>query len=1271
MRGTTAGCVGHVNMRMWRGTNAAGTGATQVLANTAGATVTLSTTADTNSSITASPGQLVLNNEYLFFQVEWQETTAGSSNSDDVRFRIGTASITTAYYVAVATGTLAVTEISDTLVSTGRTPYVGTLNVTEISDTLVAQGGPRVSGTLNRLEVNDTLAAAGAVLSPVTGTLNRLEVNDTLAAAGTVPLSPVTGTLAVTEASDTLAATGTGPAAPIAVAPWPPAFPQHGSGQTIGVTDYQAPGAVQPSITGLVAGPWPPVFQQHGAGQTIGVTSYLHPGAVQPVYQVVVSGVTGTLTVTELADVLSATGAVSSGLNGTLNLTETPDTLLAHGTVANALDPTLIAYWKLSDGSGTDQSNHSNDGVFHGATPTTGVPMGNGATFATGNYIANDQVINISYVTVAVWVRPIPSGRNQQIVGFADGFAAGTTDKDLVLNANGTVSWYIYVSGGIWLSTTATITDGNWHHVVGTYENGTIAIYIDGALSASTPGFGGSFAGYGQPNVFLGGVGHQNAHGDDWYGGSLADFRLYNRALTAAEVSALYIAGNPLTWGDGGSLIGLSNGGLDAFCTTSSGWSSVRARFPRTTGRYYFEVEYTGNAGSPYFGVGVMDDSTPAGGGLDNFLPYKCGGTRDDGYQFVNGFTGATSDGLGPVVVGDRIGGAVNLDTQELYLSHNGVGIGASNPLTRTNPRITWYGQAGINIFPCAFLYYTGARIHGKAADQAYSAPLGYTAWGDIAPLIPATGDLTANQADQTLAATATVLVRGILTPQTQADQTLAATGALTVGGALTQPQAAQTLTAHGTVLVTGALAQPQDGQTITALGGVIVGGTLNQPQAPQTLVAAGGPRVSGILNQPQANQTLAATAGPVVTGTLTASQADQTVSAYGGPFVLGTLITPQAAQTLIATAGPVVTGTLTQPQAPQTLVATGTLTVRGTLTVNQADQTLAATASILTGVGGALGLAQANQTLSASGTVPIWVVGNLGTSQADQTVSAHGGPRVGGTLTAPQANQVVAATAGLVAGGALVTPQAAQTLVALGGVLVTGTLTQPQAPQTLIAGAGPVNYANLTVPQTNQTLAAAVTVLVRGRLTAVQDDHSFVGVLVAPVGGALVLTQDAHVPVATGTVEVRGTLVLVAHSDTVTALGATSIGGALNLTERSDILAGRGGSAIEAVLDVVETLDTLAAFSSAHDFSADLRITQADQRVYAWGYLGDQPPAPPVAGTGTGRYIVVGLDDRTVMAGPTDRLAESVAANRTAGNGPGSRTPTRTVTVGGSKRAA
>jgi hypothetical protein len=65
-----------------------------------GSTVTLSTTADTNSHITFNPGIVNLTNEYLFFQTQWEETTAGSSNADTVLFHIGTAAVTTTNWTA-------------------------------------------------------------------------------------------------------------------------------------------------------------------------------------------------------------------------------------------------------------------------------------------------------------------------------------------------------------------------------------------------------------------------------------------------------------------------------------------------------------------------------------------------------------------------------------------------------------------------------------------------------------------------------------------------------------------------------------------------------------------------------------------------------------------------------------------------------------------------------------------------------------------------------------------------------------------------------------------------------------------------------------------------------------------------------------------------------------------------------------------------------------------------------------------------------------------
>lgn len=96
LRAGTAGAIGKVRCRVWKSANAAGTSATSLTASTLeGAIVTTSTTADTDSSMSWSPGSITLSNEYLFFQQEWQETTVGTATSSNALYRIGPALVTT------------------------------------------------------------------------------------------------------------------------------------------------------------------------------------------------------------------------------------------------------------------------------------------------------------------------------------------------------------------------------------------------------------------------------------------------------------------------------------------------------------------------------------------------------------------------------------------------------------------------------------------------------------------------------------------------------------------------------------------------------------------------------------------------------------------------------------------------------------------------------------------------------------------------------------------------------------------------------------------------------------------------------------------------------------------------------------------------------------------------------------------------------------------------------------------------------------------------
>jgi hypothetical protein len=83
---------GRMRMRVYRSANADGSGATEITGSTQVGTTSsaLSTTADVTTAVTWSPGSVIaLRNEYLFFAIAWEVTTASGSNSSDVLVRTG------------------------------------------------------------------------------------------------------------------------------------------------------------------------------------------------------------------------------------------------------------------------------------------------------------------------------------------------------------------------------------------------------------------------------------------------------------------------------------------------------------------------------------------------------------------------------------------------------------------------------------------------------------------------------------------------------------------------------------------------------------------------------------------------------------------------------------------------------------------------------------------------------------------------------------------------------------------------------------------------------------------------------------------------------------------------------------------------------------------------------------------------------------------------------------------------------------------------------
>lgn len=211
----------------------------------------------------------------------------------------------------------------------------------------------------------------------------------------------------------------------------------------------------------------------------------------------------------------------------------------------------LVGMWSFNgpDISGTtayDRSGQGNNGTLtNGPKPVIG-KVGQGLSFATlNNYVNVGATIFSSNApfTISAWVNPsVVNNNNMRIFDVAnagDGFWLGmdqTTGNKFNIN--------LYNGTGTNINSTTVAVVNRWYHVVATY-NGTVGyIYVNGVLeNSATDGYNGGGTRY----MFIGGTGgtgsgNHGAYGDDW-NGKIDEVRVYNRALTAAEITSLYQIG--------------------------------------------------------------------------------------------------------------------------------------------------------------------------------------------------------------------------------------------------------------------------------------------------------------------------------------------------------------------------------------------------------------------------------------------------------------------------------------------------------------------------------------------------------------------------------------------------------------------------------------------------------------------------------------------------------------------------------------------------------
>lgn len=207
---------------------------------------------------------------------------------------------------------------------------------------------------------------------------------------------------------------------------------------------------------------------------------------------------------------------------------------------SSAIDGVVLSY--PFDGGTTDISGNLNTGSAQG-TPTAvadrnGKAAGAYSFNGTSQYITSTTNINdpnpFSY---SIWFKTtVNSGKLVDFSVAATGSNV-TFDRSLYLSTTGQLVYCTYVNGNVTTTTSASYTDGLWHHAVvsvgATY--GT-RIYVDGVVAASNPTYTAqqSMTGYWRIG-FDSQLNNPNKGANDYFTGTMDDFVVYNHEITAAE----------------------------------------------------------------------------------------------------------------------------------------------------------------------------------------------------------------------------------------------------------------------------------------------------------------------------------------------------------------------------------------------------------------------------------------------------------------------------------------------------------------------------------------------------------------------------------------------------------------------------------------------------------------------------------------------------------------------------------------------------------------
>jgi hypothetical protein len=287
-----------------------------------------------------------------------------------------------------------------------------------------------------------------------------------------------------------------------------------------------------------------------GAASTFTVTATGFPSPTFSVTGALPAGVslaanTGVLSGTPAPDTQGVYNVTMMASNGVGSAASQPFTLTVNAIPCTAAASGLIS-WLPGNGNASDLLGSNNATMQGGATFAAG-KVGQAFNFTNAANASSGQYANVATPvglpvgnaarTIELWFRTatnLSASPNAALIQYG----APTIEQTFGLVTTATAPGKLYFNGGgDDLAGTTTLQPNTWYHAAVTYDGATVRLYLNGTLESS------------KPTAALNTVLDANGltiglrPANSVWNGQIDEIDIFNRALSVAEIQAIYYAG--------------------------------------------------------------------------------------------------------------------------------------------------------------------------------------------------------------------------------------------------------------------------------------------------------------------------------------------------------------------------------------------------------------------------------------------------------------------------------------------------------------------------------------------------------------------------------------------------------------------------------------------------------------------------------------------------------------------------------------------------------